>query len=66
VARELARGVNELKRAGFAVEYLEIREAESLLPVAANVTVPARVFAAVRLGQTRLIDNMPIAPSRFN
>jgi len=61
VARELARGMNELKSAGLAVEYLEIREAESLAPVTVEVTAPARVFAAVRLHQTRLIDNMSIA-----
>jgi pantoate--beta-alanine ligase len=60
VARELAWGRAELERAGFAVEYLEIREAETLAPVAAKITAPSRVFAAARLGRTRLIDNMPI------
>jgi pantoate--beta-alanine ligase len=49
-----------LERAGFAVEYIEIREAETLAPVAAKITAPSRVFAAARLGRTRLIDNMPI------
>jgi pantoate--beta-alanine ligase len=61
VAGELASGRAALQQAGFLVEYLEIREAESLAPVTTAVTAPARVFAAVRLGRTRLIDNMPIA-----
>ena len=60
VARESARGVAELRDAGFAVEYLEIRSADTLMPVVGEISVPSRVFAAVRLGRTRLIDNMPI------
>lgn len=61
VARETARGIADLKEAGFTVEYLEIREADTLAPVTATITGPARVFAAAHLGRTRLIDNMPIA-----
>jgi pantoate--beta-alanine ligase len=60
VDRELVRGKAELARAGLAVEYLEVRDAETLAPVPAEVTAPSRVFAAVRLGRTRLIDNVPI------
>jgi pantoate--beta-alanine ligase len=60
VAREIAHGLGELQDAGFGVEYLEIREAETLAPVTTEVTAPSRVFAAVHLGRTRLIDNLPI------
>jgi pantoate--beta-alanine ligase len=60
VAREIARGASALQQAGFTVEYLEIREAETLA-VTSQATTSSRVFAAVRLGNTRLIDNMPIA-----
>ena len=60
VAGEIARSVAELENAGFAVEYLEVRDTESLTPLTTEVTAPARVFAAVHLGRTRLIDNMPI------
>jgi pantoate--beta-alanine ligase len=60
VASELVRGLGELQKAGFAVEYLEIRDAETLAPVRTEVTARARVFVAARLGRTRLIDNMPI------
>jgi pantoate--beta-alanine ligase len=63
VAREIARGSAALKEAGFAVEYLEIREAETLALTSA-ATASSRVFAAVHLGKTRLIDNMPVAPPR--
>ena len=62
VAQEIAHGSAALQQAGFAVEYLEIREAESLA-VTSEVTASSRVFAAVRLGTTRLIDNMPIVPA---
>jgi len=63
VALELASGLTELEMAGFAVEYLEIRDAGTLAPVTGNIVAASRVFAAVRLGRTRLIDNMPIAPA---
>jgi pantoate--beta-alanine ligase len=62
VAFELAHGIGELQNAGLTVEYLEIRDAETLLPVTDKVTTPSRLFVAARLGRTRLIDNMPIAP----
>jgi len=63
VALELARGSAELETAGFGVEYLEIRDAETLAPVTSEIVAASRVFAAVRLGRTRLIDNLPIAPA---
>jgi pantoate--beta-alanine ligase len=62
VEREIAHNRNSLADAGFALDYLEIREAETLAPVAAVIAAPSRVFAAVYLGHTRLIDNMPVAP----
>ncbi len=64
VAAELARGRRALMRAGFdRVDYLEVRDAESLDPVEV-VERPARALAAVHIGATRLIDNVPIAPPR--
>jgi pantoate--beta-alanine ligase len=63
VATELTRASEALESAGFAVEYIEVREADSLAPVKGEVAAPARVLAAVRLGRTRLIDNMPIPPT---
>jgi len=62
IAREVARGSAALKQAGFAVEYLEVREVGTLARIS-KATATSRVFAAVRLGKTRLIDNMPIVPA---
>ncbi|HVH73877.1 MAG TPA: pantoate--beta-alanine ligase [Stellaceae bacterium] len=62
VSGEIARGIEDLTKAGFAVEYLELRDGETLAPVSGEVRRPARILAAARLGRTRLIDNMPVAP----
>jgi pantoate--beta-alanine ligase len=62
IVREVTRGSAALKQAGFAVEYLEVREAGTLARTS-EAAASSRVFAAVRLGKTRLIDNMPIVPA---
>ncbi|MGC2525673.1 MAG: pantoate--beta-alanine ligase [Stellaceae bacterium] len=64
VAHATERGRDGLTRAGFNVEYLEIRDAETLAPVVDLVTAPCRVLAAAHLGRTRLIDNVPVIPAR--
>lgn len=49
-----------LKAAGFSsVDYIAIRDADTLHPVA-DLSRPARILAAAWLGKTRLIDNMPV------
>lgn len=56
----LEAGKRALLAAGFAsVEYLELRAAEGLAPLAA-LDCPARLLVAARLGKTRLIDNIPV------
>lgn len=51
----------ELLEAGFdAVDYVAVRRADDLARFARAVDAPARVLAAVRVGTTRLIDNMPV------
>ncbi len=52
-------GDSTLANSGFKVDYFELRDAETLIPLKA-LDRPARVFAAVHLGKTRLIDNLPI------
>ncbi|MFN3515843.1 MAG: pantoate--beta-alanine ligase [Novosphingobium sp.] len=46
---------------GFAaIDYAEVRDADSLAPVAVLTDAPARLFVAARIGTTRLIDNMAV------
>jgi len=47
-----------------SVDYVELRDAETLAPVAAVADRPARLLAAVHLGQVRLIDNVPVPSAR--
>ncbi|MBA2127133.1 pantoate--beta-alanine ligase [Hyphomicrobium methylovorum] len=52
--------VETLRAAGFTkVDYVEIRDAETLAP-AAGANRPLRVLAAAWLGKTRLIDNVAV------
>ncbi len=44
---------------GFQVDYVTVRDAETLGRPQANAYRPLRVLAAGRLGSTRLIDNVP-------
>jgi pantoate--beta-alanine ligase len=49
-----------LQRAGFRVDYLEVVDAETLVPIEALTNRPARILVAARIGTTRLIDNMAV------
>lgn len=53
-------GRSSLGEAGFAVDYLEARNAESLAPLASPTERPIRLLVAARLGKTRLIDNIGV------
>jgi pantoate--beta-alanine ligase len=55
-----ARAIEALWTAGFShVDYVAIRDAETLEHIT-NLERPARILAAVKIGKTRLIDNMAI------
>jgi pantoate--beta-alanine ligase len=59
-ALESARAA--LMAAGFnPIDYVELRDAETLQPVT-HLARPARILAAARMGGTRLIDNLPVLP----
>ncbi len=53
-----ASAAADLTAAGFAVDYLEARNAETLLPLAGMAGEPIRLLTAARLGAVRLIDNI--------
>jgi pantoate--beta-alanine ligase len=62
VAEALARARENLSSAGFEpIDYVELRGVEMLEPMS-ELTRPARILAAVRLGRTRLIDNLEVLP----
>ena len=59
VAGTLAELEQALLAGGFStVDYAELRDADTLAPLAERGTGPARLLVAARLGRTRLIDNM--------
>lgn len=58
IAESEADASRHILAAGFSsVDYVAIRDTETLAPVA-DLTRPARILAAAWLGKTRLIDNM--------
>lgn len=58
LAAALAGGTGIIRQAGFALNYLEVRHAETLAPVTSIEDGPLRILVAAKLGTTRLIDNM--------
>ena len=59
-----AQAVARLEKAGFRIDYIAVRDSETLMPVeTATVETPARLLAAVFLGRVRLIDNVAIVPA---
>jgi len=59
----LAAGRREVERAGFALDYLEARHAETLATIHSREDGPIRLLVAARIGRTRLIDNVGVPPS---
>ena len=59
VATALSAGKDALTFAGFAVEYLELRDEDTLAPLTAYKS-GARLLVAAKLGATRLIDNIEV------
>jgi pantoate--beta-alanine ligase len=46
--------------AGFVLDYLEVRDARTLAPIASPKAGPIRLLVAARIGTTRLIDNVAV------
>ncbi len=60
IAPALAEACATVEAAGFAIDYIEARESESLALPSAEPGTPLRLLAAARIGKTRLIDNVAI------
>jgi len=56
----LAEGRETLTAAGFRVDYLVLRNAETLAEIVDLASEPRRMLAAAWLGKTRLIDNIAV------
>jgi pantoate--beta-alanine ligase len=56
----LQDGRETLAASGFAVDYLELRNADTLAPVVRVAGEALRLLVAARLGRTRLIDNIAV------
>jgi pantoate--beta-alanine ligase len=60
IATAMAAGMDIIEAAGFALDYFELRNAETLQPVTSTSDGPLRILVAAKLGTTRLIDNMAV------
>ncbi|HEX4043285.1 MAG TPA: pantoate--beta-alanine ligase [Xanthobacteraceae bacterium] len=49
-----------IAKAGFALDYLEARNADTLAPLAVSAVEPIRLLVAAKIGKTRLIDNVAV------
>ena len=56
----MAGGAEMIAAAGFALDYFELRHAETLARVGSLKDGPARILVAAKLGNTRLIDNVAV------
>ena len=56
----LSAAQGKLTAIGFMVDYMRLRNAETLARVVDDFTEPKRLLAAAWLGKTRFIDNIPV------
>lgn len=56
----MTAGRTMIENAGFKLDYLEVRHAETLEPIASAKEGPMRMLVAAKLGKTRLIDNIAV------
>ncbi|MGA0530906.1 pantoate--beta-alanine ligase [Hansschlegelia sp. KR7-227] len=62
--REVEEALSDARRrieaAGFAIDYLELRDAQTLAPLREHGPRSGRILVAARLGAVRLIDNVDV------
>jgi pantoate--beta-alanine ligase len=56
----MGAGAEMVAGAGFALDYFEVRHAETLAPIASVKDGPMRILVAAKIGKTRLIDNIGV------
>ncbi len=56
----LTRAAARIEASGFALDYVELRDAETLQPFDPRSGRPGRLLAAARIAGVRLIDNVPV------
>ena len=56
----MAIGAELIRNAGFALDYFELRHAETLAPVSSAKDGSMRILVAAKIGNTRLIDNVAV------
>jgi pantoate--beta-alanine ligase len=60
VSAAMAAGAAMITGAGFALDYFEVRHAETLTKVTSATEGPMRILVAATIGKTRLIDNIAV------
>ena len=60
VRAAMGAGAEMVVGAGFALDYFELRHAETLAPIASVKDGPMRILVAAKIGKTRLIDNIGV------
>jgi pantoate--beta-alanine ligase len=60
IAPVMSEGSLAIEEAGFAVDYFEARNAETLARAESTADGPLRLLVAARIGKTRLIDNIAV------
>ncbi|CAN5299239.1 pantoate--beta-alanine ligase [soil metagenome] len=60
IAAVMDAGAADITAAGFALDYFELRRAETLAPVSSAKDGPLRLLVAAKIGSTRLIDNIGV------
>jgi pantoate--beta-alanine ligase len=60
IAAAMAAGAEIITAAGFALDYFEVRHAQTLAEVASTDDGPLRILVAAKIGTTRLIDNIGV------
>ena len=60
----ITKAKKSLEDLGFKMDYLELRDTKTLATIKGKVSSPARLFVAVYLGKTRLIDNIKVSATK--